>query len=61
MEDRYNIQVLERAFGIMDVLLQARTPLSLEVIAKRANDQEGQMRRYHRDMADLKGRIESLE
>lgn len=42
---------------------QMLTPIftRLEVIAKRANDQEGQMRRYHRDIADLKGRIESLE
>jgi DNA-binding IclR family transcriptional regulator len=35
MEERYNIQVLERAFSIMDVLLQARTPLTLEIIATR--------------------------
>jgi DNA-binding IclR family transcriptional regulator len=35
MEDRYSIQVLERAFSIMDVLLEDRTPLSLELLAAR--------------------------
>jgi len=32
MDDKYSIQVLERAFAIMDVLLQAGQPLSLEAI-----------------------------
>jgi DNA-binding IclR family transcriptional regulator len=35
MDDRYSIQVLERAFSIMDVLLSAGEPLSLEAIMKR--------------------------
>jgi DNA-binding IclR family transcriptional regulator len=36
MEDKYSIQVLERAFAIMDVLLEAGEPLSLEAIMTRA-------------------------
>jgi DNA-binding IclR family transcriptional regulator len=35
MDERYNIQVLERAFNLMDVLLEARTPLSLETLVAR--------------------------
>jgi IclR family KDG regulon transcriptional repressor len=35
MDDKYNIQVLERAFGIMDELLLAGEPLSLEAIMLR--------------------------
>jgi DNA-binding IclR family transcriptional regulator len=35
MDDKYSIQVLERAFAIMDVLLQAGQPLSLEAIMTR--------------------------
>lgn len=35
MDERYSIQVLERAFSIMDVLLQAGEPLSLETIMVR--------------------------
>jgi DNA-binding IclR family transcriptional regulator len=35
MEDKYSIQVLERAFAIMDVLLEAGQPLSLEMIMTR--------------------------
>ena len=34
-EEKYSIQVLERAFSIMDVLLQAGEPLSLEIIMTR--------------------------
>jgi DNA-binding IclR family transcriptional regulator len=37
MDDKYSIQVLERAFGIMEALLQAGEPLSLETIAKRTS------------------------
>jgi len=36
MDDKYSIQVLERAFSIMDTLLQADEPLSLETIMTRA-------------------------
>src|SRR5688572_20743833 len=35
MDDKYSIQVLERAFSIMDELLAAGTPLSLEAIMMR--------------------------
>jgi DNA-binding IclR family transcriptional regulator len=35
MDDKYSIQVLERAFGIMDVILLANEPLSLEAIMSR--------------------------
>ena len=35
MDDKYSIQVLERAFSIMDALLQAGEPLSLEALMKR--------------------------
>lgn len=35
MEDKYSIQVLERAFSIMETLLQAGEPLSLEALMKR--------------------------
>jgi DNA-binding IclR family transcriptional regulator len=35
VDDKYSIQVLERAFNIMDALLQAGEPLSLEAIMKR--------------------------
>jgi IclR family KDG regulon transcriptional repressor len=35
MEERYNIQVLERAFSLMDTLLDARVPLNLEALATR--------------------------
>ncbi|MEO8607929.1 MAG: IclR family transcriptional regulator [Chloroflexota bacterium] len=35
MDDKYSIQVLERAFSIMDALLQAGEALSLEAIMKR--------------------------
>jgi len=35
MDDRYGIQVLERAFSIMDALLRADSPLSLEAIMTR--------------------------
>lgn len=35
MDDKYSIQVLERAFAIMDVLLEAGEPLSLEMIMTR--------------------------
>ncbi len=35
MDDKYSIQVLERAFNIMDTLLQAGEPLSLEAIMTR--------------------------
>lgn len=34
-EEKYSIQVLERAFAIMDVLLQAGEPLGLEIIMTR--------------------------
>jgi DNA-binding IclR family transcriptional regulator len=36
MDDKYSIQVLERAFSVMDVLLQAGEPLSLETIMARS-------------------------
>ena len=35
MDDKYSIQVLERAFSVMDTLLEADTPLSLEAIMTR--------------------------
>lgn len=35
MDDKYGIQVLERAFSIMDALLYADSPLSLEAIMTR--------------------------
>jgi IclR family acetate operon transcriptional repressor len=35
MDEKYSIQVLERAFSIMDVLLEADRPLSLEAIMTR--------------------------
>jgi DNA-binding IclR family transcriptional regulator len=35
MDDRYSIQVLERTFNILDSLLQANEPLSLEMIMQR--------------------------
>jgi DNA-binding IclR family transcriptional regulator len=34
MDDRYNIQVLERAFRVMDALLAARAPLGLEELVQ---------------------------
>ena len=37
MDDRYSIQVLERAFSVMETLLQANQPLSLEAIMTRTN------------------------
>lgn len=36
MNERYSIQVLERAFSLMDILLEARTPLSLETLSTRS-------------------------
>ena len=35
MDDKYSIQVLERAFNIMEALLQAGEPLSLEAVMTR--------------------------
>ncbi|MEO8396898.1 MAG: helix-turn-helix domain-containing protein, partial [Chloroflexota bacterium] len=35
MDEKYSIQVLERAFSIMDALLEADRPLSLEAIMTR--------------------------
>lgn len=35
-DDRYSIQVLQRALGILDTLLEARGPLSLEAISRRS-------------------------
>ncbi|MBI1281834.1 MAG: helix-turn-helix domain-containing protein [Anaerolineaceae bacterium] len=35
MDDKYSIQVLERAFSVMDTLLQSGEPLSLEAIMTR--------------------------
>src|SRR5664279_5617776 len=36
MDNKYSIQVLDRAFSIMDALLEARQPLSLDLLVARS-------------------------